>query len=279
MLDKFFSIKKEIKGNKTYKIITIIGFKIKFTIKSNNTSNCNLKTDSNTKKLNNIYGDEFINLYEKIKPYTMISINAAYMNYRIINYLIDNNISGDIIECGVWKGGSALLIAETLALRGETNRKIYLYDTFTGMTEPTIKDYCLTHEINAIELYNEMYTTYNFIDGTKGWCEASLESVKKVLKSSNYPFENFVFVKGKVEDTIPQTIPDKISFLRLDTDWYNSTLHELTYLYPNVVLGGLTLSDDYFYWEGARNAIDEYRNTNNIKQLLVKVDDNALWIK
>jgi O-methyltransferase len=77
---------------------------------------------------------------------------------------------------------------------------------------------------------------------------------------------------GKVEDTFPKDTPDKIAILRLDTDWYESTRHELIHLYPKLSIGGVLIIDDYGHWEGARKAVDEYINDNTLRILLNRID-------
>ena len=82
------------------------------------------------------------------------------------------------------------------------------------------------------------------------------------MKSTGYPVGNIRLLKGKVEDTIPGTMPAKIALLRLDTDWYESTKHELTYLFPLLEKSGVLIIDDYGAWQGARKAVDEYLKDN-----------------
>jgi bifunctional ADP-heptose synthase (sugar kinase/adenylyltransferase) len=89
---------------------------------------------------------------------------------------------------------------------------------------------------------------------------------------TGYPSSNLIFVQGKVEETLPRVIPDNISLLRLDTDWYESTRHELIHLFPLLSKSGVLVLDDYGYWAGARKAVDEYVVENNIKILLDRVD-------
>jgi O-methyltransferase len=93
---------------------------------------------------------------------------------------------------------------------------------------------------------------------TNKWCYSSLEEAENNLKSTGYPMTNFIFLKGKVEETLPDTIPEKLCILRLDTDWYESTMQELKYLYPVISSKGVLLIDDYGAWQGARKAVDEY---------------------
>lgn len=82
----------------------------------------------------------------------------------------------------------------------------------------------------------------------------------------------FIILKGKVEDTIPNVLPDTISLLRLDTDWYESTKHELTYLYPKLTKKGILLIDDYGYWQGSKKAVDEYIEEEKLSIFLNRID-------
>jgi hypothetical protein len=89
-----------------------------------------------------------------------------------------------------------------------------------------------------------------------------------------------LFIKGKVEETIPGTLPKEISLLRLDTDWYESTLHNLVHLYPLLRKGGILILDDYGHWQGARKATDEYFARENIIPFLSRIDyTGRLYVK
>lgn len=180
---------------------------------------------------------EFIKMYELIKPFTMVSIERLYATYQAVKYIEANNIPGDIVECGVWKGGCSMLMALSLE---STVRELYLYDTFEGMPKPS--------EVDGVEASKQW---------KKGWCYSAITEVKYNMSLIDHSC-NIQYVKGMVQDTIPGTIPGKIAVLRLDTDWYNSTLHELIHLYPLLSKGGVLLLDDYGYWKGQRDAADEY---------------------
>ncbi len=227
----------------------------------------------------NMYNQEFIEIYEKAKEHTLIDIESCYANYSIINYLEQNNIEGDIVECGVWKGGSSMVMAQTLIKRGNTKRKIYMYDTYEGMSEPTEHDINASRNRPASQMFSEMRESNIFMYGETNWCKSSLENVKSNMLKTNYPMDNIIFVKGKVEDTIPQVIPQKIAFLRLDTDWYESTKHELRYLYPLLVKNSACVIDDYYPWEGCRKAVDEYFETLEYKPLLLRIHCTATFLK
>jgi len=196
---------------------------------------------------------EFIELYGKIKDYTMVGIERCYTLYTSVKYILKNNIPGDFVECGVWKGGSSMLVALLLKNENVVDRKIYLYDTFAGMTEPGKND--------GVEEKIE-WEKNKKDDGNNSWCFASYEEVEANMKSTGYPVGNIRLLKGKVEDTIPGTMPAKIALLRLDTDWYESTKHELTYLFPLLEKSGVLIIDDYGAWQGARKAVDEYLKDN-----------------
>jgi len=187
---------------------------------------------------------------EASREFTMTSPARMASLVHAMRYVIENDIPGDITECGVWRGGSMMIIAKMLIASGDTSRSLYLYDTYEGMSEPTEAD---THggESAAAQLDRAP-------KGTGIWCEASIEDVRANVLSTGYPEENIHFLKGKVEDTIPATLPGDLALLRLDTDWYESTKHELLHLYPLLSSKGILIIDDYGYWEGARKAVDEY---------------------
>jgi O-methyltransferase len=192
---------------------------------------------------------DFMGLYNKIKQYTLVDIERCYALYISVNYIIKNKISGAFAECGVWKGGSSMLIAYTLLKAGVTDRNIILYDTFEGMTEPGHND----------GQFEKEEWERNKIDGrTNRWCLASMEEVQSNMTCTGYPKENIELIKGRVEDTIPTHSPSQIALLRLDTDWYESTRHELEHLFPLIENKGVLIIDDYGAWQGARKAVDEY---------------------
>ncbi len=210
----------------------------------------------------------FMKICEFCKPYTMTTTERMYAIFKAVQYIIENNIEGDFVECGVWRGGSSMMIAKSLIHFGVSDRKIYLYDTYEGMSTPTSKD--VTHEGNsALTLLQEETNNKN---NASIWAIAGLEDVKKNLLLTAYPEKQLIFVKGKVEDTIPKTIPAKISLLRLDTDWYESTRHELIHLYPVLVNKGVLIIDDYGHWRGSREATDQYFKQTEQCILLNRID-------
>lgn len=207
----------------------------------------------------------FLEIYKQCQPYSMTSRERMYALYKAVEYIAKNQIPGDIVECGVWKGGSSMLSALSLQKFQDTTRNIYLYDTYCGMSEPTDKDADYGGRSVADILEATGITTTEF-------CYASLSEVKENLKTTAYPSKQLLFVEGKVEDTIPQTLPKQISILRLDTDWYESTYHELCYLFPLLSVGGVIIIDDYGHWKGAKDATDQYIRDHEVKILLNRID-------
>ena len=209
----------------------------------------------------------FLKIYGECKEFSFTTIEPLFSLYNSVKYIVENNIPGDFVECGVWKGGSAMLMAKTLISLGSTERKIYLYDTFEGMSEPTEKDVDFQGKSAENLLANN-----SKLEDKNVWCYSSLEEVQKNIASCGYPKENIILVKGKVEETIPNTLPKQISLLRLDTDWFESTYHELHHLYPILVKNGVLIIDDYGHWKGAKDATDQYFKENNVKILLHRID-------
>lgn len=212
-------------------------------------------------------------IVSRVDPYTMTSLERRASLLGAVDHIVKHQIAGDIVECGVWRGGSMMAVALALMARGDTSRHLYLYDTFEGMSEPTEHDRSVSGESAQAQLDR---TTR---DATV-WAVAGLDDVQANLWSTGYPREQIHFVKGKVEDTIPATLPARIALLRLDTDWYESTRHELTHLYPLLSRHGVLIIDDYGHWQGARQAVDEYFASSPEPVFLHRVDYTArLMIK
>lgn len=203
---------------------------------------------------------------QRCKPYTMTSVERLLVLDEAADYITRQGVVGDIVECGVWRGGSSMMMALSLKQRGDQSRELYLYDTYEGMSTPTGEDVSM-HGAAADKKYDSTLK-----DGHSDWCFASLEDVQRTMKLTEYDAAKVHFVKGKVEDTIPGTIPEKIAVLRLDTDWYESTKHEMEQLYPRLVSGGVLIIDDYGHWQGAKKAIEEYFAAHGGKPFMNRID-------
>lgn len=205
----------------------------------------------------------------RVEPFTMTSLERRASLVNAIDHVVRHRVPGAIVECGVWRGGSMMAAALALMARGDTSRELWLYDTFSGMSEPTAADASHRGESAAAQLARTRR-------GEGVWCEAGLDDVRANLLSTGYPAERIRFVEGKVEDTIPAQLPaGPVALLRLDTDWYESTRHELAHLYPRLSRHGVLLIDDYGHWQGAKKAVDEFFAGRAEPAFLHRVDYTA----
>ena len=207
-------------------------------------------------------------LISSLRPYTMTSGERLWSLLNAVRYVIDEGLPGDFAECGVWRGGSVMAMAKQLSALGVNDRRIWLYDTFAGMTAPTGADVEAGTGITA----ETMLADTAVGDGNNVWCVAGLSDVQANVRSTGYPFDQFTFVEGDVAVTLQQSVPESISLLRLDTDWYESTKLGLEILYPRLVVGGVCILDDYGHWEGARTAVDEYFATSGQRPFMHPID-------
>jgi hypothetical protein len=163
-----------------------------------------------------------------------------------------------------------MAMAMTLLDLGVTDRSLLLYDTFAGMSAPTAQD--VMHDGTPGQ---RRFDRGVMDDATNDWCRSPIHEVRANLARTGYPPEMITLVQGKVEDTIPGTMPGEIALLRLDTDFYESTRHELVHLYPLLQVGGVLIIDDYGYWQGARKAVDEYFAEHHATPLLTRIDSTG----
>jgi O-methyltransferase len=203
----------------------------------------------------------------KARPFTMTSNERISALCHAVRYVAKSGIPGDIVECGVWRGGSMMAAAMTLLMAEDLSRTLHLFDTFEGMPPPTEADREAASGSAAAALLERADKASSLI-----WAYSPLDEVRANLASTNYPADRMRFIIGKIEDTIPRESPEKIAILRLDTDWYESTRHELIHLYPKLSIGGVLIIDDYGHWEGARKAVDEYIGDNRLRILLQRID-------
>jgi O-methyltransferase len=209
-----------------------------------------------------------IETMEQAKPYTMTSPQRLQALILATRYIHRRQLPGAIVECGVWRGGSMFAAARTLLSLGDTTRELYLYDTFSGMPPPSDIDRRSHDGKPALTLLADPRE-----EQTRA--VAGLDIVQRTMAQAAYPSERVHFVSGKVEDTIPGVAPDQIAILRLDTDWYSSTMHELVHLYSRLVRGGVLIIDDYGWWEGARRAVEEFFSGHSEPPLLNVIDETG----
>jgi O-methyltransferase len=194
--------------------------------------------------LEQIFGAGPAGIYERVAEETMCPAPVITSLVEAVRYVCAERIPGAIVECGVWRGGS--MMAAALALEQESERReLWLYDTFEGFTAPGEHDrWALLEEPVGQDM--------------TGKASVTLEVVQRNMASTGYPGALVRYVKGSVSDTIPGQMPEEIALLRLDTDFYDSTAHELEHLYPRLATRGVLIIDDYGHLLGARRAVDEY---------------------
>jgi O-methyltransferase len=195
---------------------------------------------------------------ETCKSETMVSREHLHFLSTVIDELHAKDISGSIVECGVWKGGCVMWMM-LCQKKYSMLRDFYLYDTFDGMTFPdSNKD-----APQAVELYTkisngEYSREYDKWHASKKWAYAPIDYVKTNISKTEYDESKIHYVAGDVCSTLDTTVPESISILRLDTDWYNSTKKELDILFPRVNKHGYVIVDDYYAWKGSHVATNEF---------------------
>jgi hypothetical protein len=211
-------------------------------------------------------------IVEAALPYTMTSVARLVALVDAVRYVVARGVPGAFAECGVWRGGSVVAMIATLQELGVEDRDLHLYDTFEGMTAPTDAD-TSAHDPPALATWQAAEQ-----QGDRPWSELfdpaifDEDRVRLTLEETGYPVERLHLHRGPVEETLPAQAPGPLALLRLDTDWYESTRHEMRYLYPALARGGVLIIDDYGHWEGARRAVDEELAALGEPLLLNRID-------
>lgn len=211
-------------------------------------------------------------IIERVRPYTMTTDERLVALIDSVRYLAQRGVSGDFAECGVWRGGSVMAMLLALMEHEDTEREVYLFDTFEGMTKPGPLD---VSRFQRPALQSWEQATVRERRPWEQWFQpelSGLEAVRRNALGTGYPNEQLHFVAGPVEETLPGGAPEELALLRLDTDWYESTRHELRHLYPRLTTGGVLIIDDYGHWEGCRRAVDEYFCEHPPAPLLHRID-------
>lgn len=202
---------------------------------------------------------------------TMVSKERLVATIMACRHVAEAGVPGAFVECGVWRGGNALAAAAMFKEYG-IERDLILFDTFSGMTQPSEEDLGIRNGVPAGELYEE-----HLVEGQSTWCRASLEDVTANFERAGLLSDRVRFVKGDVGVTLDSmdNLPGSIAVLRLDTDWYESTKKELEVLYPRLSVGGVLIIDDYGCWTGCTRAVDEYFAANPPRPFLSATDEEG----
>lgn len=200
----------------------------------------------------------FAEAWAQARPFTMTSPERGYALWRAVEHVARNRIGGALVECGAWRGGSAILMALAADRFGLSDRPLIVFDTFDGMTEAGDRDEDV-HGRNAGAL---LEAEKDRRDEAAIWAVASLEAVRGNFRTAGVAPDRARFIEGDVRETLKSAKTGPIALLRLDTDFYDSTCAELQTLYPRLSRGGVLLVDDYGHWKGARDAVEAYFAAN-----------------
>jgi len=223
--------------------------------------------------LRDFFDSQKLILFRKVYPYTMVSYERLSNTYELAKLIEKDKTHGTFVECGVWRGGCAAVLA-FVADQAKSNRKIWLFDSFEGLPEPTFTDgtsaqkYALNRSSGKLSAI--------------GKCAASLSDVNEVFFSIlKINKKNVIIKKGWFQNTLPESRKaiGPIAILRLDADWYESTKCCLGNLYDQVIPGGYIIIDDYGHWPGCKRAIDEFFQKRKINVDLIEIDDTGVYFK
>jgi predicted O-methyltransferase YrrM len=210
----------------------------------------------------------------KAKRYTMTSPERCRHLWDASKQVLDENIPGCFVECGVWKGGSSAIMAQAIK-HAKQERHIHLFDSFEGLPEPTAEDGEHGVEFSGGRSGGKLVTIER--------CRAGLDEVRNLMLGKMQLRPDHVhFHVGWFQNTVPVDAGQlgQIALLRLDGDWYESTKICLDHLYPLLSPGGILILDDYSGWEGCKKATDEYRGQHQITSPIHKIDnESGFWVK
>ena len=195
----------------------------------------------------------------RVRPYTAVLVPRLVALYRLSEEVNRLSMPGDFVECGVYNGGSAAIMA-SFCERTEPKRNIWLFDSFEGLPKPTDKD-------------GDRAPDY------EGWCHGDLAKVTRVFQEMRIPEDRVRVVKGWFQDTFPTVEIPRIAILHIDADWYESVKLCLEKFYDSVQPGGYVVLDDYGAWEGCRIAADEFIAARALDVKLIQVDYTGFYFQ
>ena len=194
----------------------------------------------------------------QVKPkYTMVSVKRLINLYNLVRQVNATHLPGDIVECGVWNGGSAAIMGAACRDDRDHLRTVWLFDSFAGLPTPGSKD-----GERAQDAYFE------------GWCQGSIEKVTQIFNQLHLSLEPVKIITGWFDSTLKAEPIKTIALLHIDADWYESVKVVLEELYDKVVDGGFIVLDDYWTWQGCRQAMTEYLREHQIQGVVFKSVDN-----
>lgn len=195
---------------------------------------------------------------------TMIGYKRLSNIEFCVSDVVKNNIKGDLIETGVWRGGACIFMKFLLETYGVTDRNVWLADSFLGLPKPNISEFSDDEGLNLYE-FEEL--------------AVSRKEVEENFRKYNLLDSNVKFLEGWFKDTLPDAPVNQLSVLRLDGDLYESTIQALFYLYPKLSLGGYCIIDDWGAIPACKQAVEDYRNVFKIKDKIETIDWTGIYWK
>jgi hypothetical protein len=215
------------------------------------------------------YLQGFIRHYIRGRALTMLPRVRLDNLQRCASDVIEQNVPGDFIETGVWRGGATIFMRAILAAYGATDRRVWVADSFEGLPEPDAEKYPIEASTHSGKVMSTVYSHF----------AVSLDQVRENFACFGLLDDQVCFLKGWFKDTLPSAKISKIALMRLDGDYYESTHDALVHLYPKLSLGGYVIIDDYGEdtWTYCRRAVDDYRHKEGLCQRLVQVDSKCFY--
>jgi len=202
-----------------------------------------------------------LSLFVQVRDHTMVDVPRLKLLYELTKELDCQGIPGDLVTCGVYRGGSAAVLAGA-NIKSGVQRKSWLFDSFQGLPEPTERD--------GFEAQETYY---------KGWCGAGEDEVRRLFARLGLMSSNVHIVRGWFEDTLPRAPLQQIALLHIDADWYDSMRICLTTLFDRVQPNGVIVLDDYGRWEGCRNATSDFFSARNLDLALLRYCGPAAYFR
>lgn len=193
---------------------------------------------------------------------TMIGMQRLTSLQQCVETVLAENVPGDLIECGVWRGGAAILMRAVLAAHGDETRSVWLADSFEGLPPPDVANYKADKGMNL-----------HLLSGILGVSESE---VRGNFERYELLDDRVRFLPGWFKDTLHKAPIDRLAVLRLDGDLYESTIQALDALYPRLSPGGFCIIDDYVI-PACRQAVDDYRAAHEISAPIVDIDGSGVW--
>lgn len=214
-------------------------------------------------KIKKVLAHQRLNGYDwPARAKTMVGLQRLTHVEKCVRSVVEQQIPGDFVEMGVWRGGVIMLMAALIDVWQIYERKIWAFDSFQGLPPPDLLTFPLD-EGNSLH--------------TIGQLSASLEEVKKNFRDANLSIEHVKFKKGWFKHTLTDNDVERISVLRLDGDLYESTFLSLHHLYPKLSTGGYLIIDDYHAFEPCKQAVDAYRDAQQISDPIIRIDREAVY--